>query len=237
MGKGSKRSSDDSEGRSKSKSSKSSPKSSPTPPPAPALTPQQQKRWRAHVAADSYIEVCSNIMFPNIQLNPYGFTNGSYPLERPTLLGVLTSSLRRRTVIENWSPLEVSRFEASLSVYGKQFHVASKVIRTKTTREVIEFYYVWKKTGNYRAWKKGYETIIGDDGYALAGVEFQGTGERMDSKGGGEEGTEGLVGDEEEEDDDDDKEEEDDGEGVGGKEGKKSGDVMDREDFMDDEEY
>eukprot|EP00520_Triparma_pacifica_P016145 CAMPEP_0118658110 /NCGR_PEP_ID=MMETSP0785-20121206/14386_1 /TAXON_ID=91992 /ORGANISM="Bolidomonas pacifica, Strain CCMP 1866" /LENGTH=168 /DNA_ID=CAMNT_0006551091 /DNA_START=1 /DNA_END=504 /DNA_ORIENTATION=+ len=168
MGRAPKRTADDTEGRS-SKSSKTEGSTSPlashsTTSGSVSTNPAsiEPQRWRVHAAADSYVALCSNITFPTIHLSPYGFTNGSYPLERPTLLGILTSELRRPSVIENWSPIEVARFEASLSVYGKQFHVASKIIKTKSTREVIEFYYVWKKTGNYKAWKKGYETIIGD---------------------------------------------------------------------------
>ena len=148
----------------------------------------------------------------------------------------MTSDLRRGSVIENWRPIEVARFEASLSVYGKQFHVASKIVKTKTTREVIEFYYVWKKTGNYKAWKKGYETIIGDDGYALAGVEFQGTGETLESKGGGDRADGGTNDDDDEHEDEEEAADEEEDvvwlEAMDIKGGKKYDD-----DSMDDEEY
>jgi hypothetical protein len=33
-------------------------------------------------------------------------------------------------------------------------------VKTKTTKEVIEFYYDWKKTSHYKEWKKNY---ISDD--------------------------------------------------------------------------
>ena len=59
-------------------------------------------------------------------------------------------------VIERWSPLEVALFEAAISQYGKQFHQIQKEIETKTTKEVIEFYYMWKKTSHYEKWKKQY---------------------------------------------------------------------------------
>jgi hypothetical protein len=29
-------------------------------------------------------------------------------------------------------------------------------VRTKTVKEIIEFYYDWKKTSHYIAWKKNY---------------------------------------------------------------------------------
>ena len=105
---------------------------------------------------------------------PYGYTGQSYPIERPCYLGVVNSPLRKVTVIEKWSPFEISKFEGSMSVFGKQFHVASKIVKSKTTRECIEFYYVWKKTDNYKIWKRGFETIIGEDGFAAGMCEGPG---------------------------------------------------------------
>jgi hypothetical protein len=75
---------------------------------------------------------------------------------------------------EKWSPLEISLFEGAMMLYGKKFHVIQKIVRatvyvvrfdahmilpqvkTKTTAEVIEFYYVWKKTSHYKIWKRSY---------------------------------------------------------------------------------
>jgi hypothetical protein len=51
-------------------------------------------------------------------------------------LGILQNPLRRPTVIERWSPLEVATFEGSLSMHGKHFQSVSQDVRTKTTKEV-----------------------------------------------------------------------------------------------------
>ncbi|OEU18768.1 hypothetical protein FRACYDRAFT_155634, partial [Fragilariopsis cylindrus CCMP1102] len=52
-----------------------------------------------------------------------------------------------------WSPYEIAIFEGSMLHYGKEFRVISRQIGTKTTRDVIDFYYIWKKTDHYKKWK------------------------------------------------------------------------------------
>jgi len=66
------------------------------------------------------------------------------------------SPLRKPNIIEKWSPLELSVFEASITLFGKDFHKIQKQIKTKSCKEVIEFYYTWKKTNHYKQWKKTY---------------------------------------------------------------------------------
>jgi len=71
-------------------------------------------------------------------------------------LGLLVSPLYRPRVEELWSSREIAIFEAGICAYGKKFHAIQKMIRSKNTREVIDFYYVWKKTDNYKVWKRSY---------------------------------------------------------------------------------
>ncbi len=47
-------------------------------------------------------------------------------------------------------------FEAVIALHGKNFHVIQQYVGTKTVKEVIEFYYDWKKTAHYVLWKKQY---------------------------------------------------------------------------------
>ena len=61
-------------------------------------------------------------------------------------MGFLKSPLRRPTIIEKWSPYEISLFEAGMGHYGKDFYQIHKLLQTKSTKEVIDFYYIWKKT-------------------------------------------------------------------------------------------
>ena len=72
-------------------------------------------------------------------------------------LGYLKNPRRRPTVIEQWSPYEIAMFEASIAQHGKNFAKIQQDIRTdKTVADVIEFYYIWKKTSHYAQWKKEY---------------------------------------------------------------------------------
>ena len=64
--------------------------------------------------------------------------------------------LRKPSVIENWNPFELSVFEAAITLFGKDFHRIQKHIKTKSCKEIIEFYYIWKKTNHYKQWKKSY---------------------------------------------------------------------------------
>mmetsp|Transcript_26663 Transcript_26663/g.39293 ORF Transcript_26663/g.39293 Transcript_26663/m.39293 type:complete len:280 (+) Transcript_26663:120-959(+) len=138
-----------------------------------------EQRWRAHQMADDYITLAGNIMYPSTYLGPYAYTHthGQYPIERLTTLGLLTNPCRRPSPIEKWSPYEIAMFEASLSLYGKVFHKVQKIVRSKTTKEIIEFYYIWKKSSHYRRWKGQYEVDIGSE-------ESEGGGEEEEQKKG-----------------------------------------------------
>lgn len=138
--------------------------------------------------AEEYVELSSKMMLvPATQLGPYGYdeaanehqANGeggqrSYPLELISSLGFLKSPLRRPTVMEKWSPYEISIFEAGMGHYGKDFYQIHKLIQTKSTKEVIDFYYIWKKTSHYPVWKKQYVApgeIISDEEYGTTPVK------------------------------------------------------------------
>ena len=58
--------------------------------------------------------------------------------------------------MEKWCPYEIAVFESALALCGKHFHQVQKFVKTKNTKEVIEFYYVWKKTAHYKVWKRQY---------------------------------------------------------------------------------
>ena len=101
------------------------------------------------------MDLVGNMMYPGTHLGPYGYDSSrrEYPLEGISSLGYLKSPLRRPSIIEKWSPYEISLFEAALLHHGKEFHLVSRIVKTKTTKEVIDFYYIWKKTTHYKKWK------------------------------------------------------------------------------------
>lgn len=115
-----------------------------------------------HQITEDYVDFVGRMMYPGTQFRPYGYDPEirSYPLEGISALGFLKSPLRRPTVVERWSPYEVALFEAALLHHGKEFHLVAKEVGSKTTKEVIEFYYMWKKTAHHKKWK---ETYISDE--------------------------------------------------------------------------
>ena len=105
------------------------------------------------------MNLVGDIMYPTTTFSPFGSKSEEkqIPLARITTLGYLLSPLRRpTTIMEKWSPYEVSVFEASIMLYGKNFNRIQKYVKSKNVKEVIEFYYCWKKTGHYKQWKKEY---------------------------------------------------------------------------------
>lgn len=85
--------------------------------------------------------------------------DGRYPIESFNTLGLHLNPLRKQLPIERWSPFEVSIFESSICIYGKNFNRIQKDVQTKSVKEIIEFYYDWKKTNHYKEWKK---TFVSD---------------------------------------------------------------------------
>lgn len=154
-------------------------------------------RWRPHRITEDYVNFVGDMMYPKTVYPAYGYepTKGRFPFERITTLGYLLNPMRRPSVAEKWSPYEVSVFEASMTLFGKNFHQVAKMVRlhslsllapshnnathshyitvpslkttlqvrSKNTKEVIEFYYFWKKTSHYKQWKKVYVRDDRDD--------------------------------------------------------------------------
>ena len=62
---------------------------------------------------------------------------------------------------------------------------APQFIKTKTTKEVIEFYYIWKKTSHYDQWKEKFvpDVLLDSDSAEGEGDDEVGDGE-ADMSGG-----------------------------------------------------
>jgi len=74
-------------------------------------------------------------------------------LEYPTL-DLLLSPLRKPHVLDNWCPREIALFEAGICSVGKDFHAISRLLSgSKSCKECVDFYYVWKKSSHYALWK------------------------------------------------------------------------------------
>lgn len=119
------------------------------------------ERWRAQKMAEDYVNLVGDLMYPKVSFGPYGYdtVKGEIPLERPNTLGAIMCPVRRRTVMEDWSPFEVACFEGAIMLVGKNFYEIAKMLRSKNTKDCIEFYYVWKMTSHYQQWKRGFEPL------------------------------------------------------------------------------
>lgn len=53
-----------------------------------------------------------------------------------------------------WSLKEVENFEMAMYSHHKDFAKVQKVVKSKTLKELIEFYYFWKQMPRYKKWKE-----------------------------------------------------------------------------------
>ena len=74
-------------------------------------------------------------------------------------LDVLANPLRVPHVFENWSPREIAIFESWIWKFGKCFHLFPPFIKSKTRREVVEFYSSWKNTSHFKVWSQKMESL------------------------------------------------------------------------------
>ena len=85
-----------------------------------------------------------------------------------TTIERLLSPLRRRRVREVWSTREVVAFEAGMTQRPKDFAAISRLLGTKTTREVVAFYYTaWKHSTHYWRWKQAAHAAVVDESAAV----------------------------------------------------------------------
>ena len=108
---------------------------------------------------EDYVRFVGRVMYPLPETAGFGYDSaeGKFPVERITPLGMVKLPMRRRLAVEKWSPYEVAVFEGAMCAHGKEFHLVQKEVQTKSTKEIVEFYYLWKKTTHYKEWTKAYE--------------------------------------------------------------------------------
>lgn len=115
-------------------------------------------RWRSHRMMDDYVNLIGDNMVPKVKHGSFGYDSNKaqYPLARTSTLGFLTCPLRRPNILEKWNPYEIALFESSIVLFGKNFHILQKHITSKSVKEIVEFYYFWKKTSHYASWSTMY---------------------------------------------------------------------------------
>jgi hypothetical protein len=110
------------------------------------------------------LNVASTFYDPKIesaldQVNLQGLTRP----HKATSLGSLLLPIRRRNILDEWSPKEIAIFESALCVHGKLFDTIAQLLPNKSTQDVVEFYYFWKNTSHHAPWKKTFKAVdLGD---------------------------------------------------------------------------
>ncbi|KAH9154885.1 hypothetical protein AeRB84_003083 [Aphanomyces euteiches] len=110
------------------------------------------KRGAAHAAAITRYLNAARALFSPVKHddtwksleNPFGFTSA---LDSTESLRHFKSPLRPPHVLDSWTPYQIALFELGISQFGKKFHMIQQLIPAKSTRDVVLFYYIWKKCG------------------------------------------------------------------------------------------
>eukprot|EP00347_Sterkiella_histriomuscorum_P020303 403338323 len=101
---------------------------------------------------------CSSTIEQDKQQSSNNFYRPSVPTKdenrfKFTTFEELINPLRSDHPFELWAPKEVALFEACICRYGKNFDKFIPFIKSKSEKEVIDFYFAWKKTEHYKTWK------------------------------------------------------------------------------------
>lgn len=95
---------------------------------------------QVHRKTEDFVNVVGDIMYPKKTFDPFAYnSDGSILYSRVTSLGYLTSSLRKKHALEMWSPYEVAIFEASMTLYGKNFHKIHKQVRLLANTSICAY--------------------------------------------------------------------------------------------------
>jgi hypothetical protein len=68
-------------------------------------------------------------------------------------LDLLINPLRQKFVFETWSPYDIALFECCVCKFGKSFDLYTRIIKSKSKEEIVNFYYYWKQSKYYKIWK------------------------------------------------------------------------------------
>ena len=69
------------------------------------------------------------------------------------ILRLIPRQLLDHRVMETWTNEETARFEEGYGQHGKRFHLVQAVVKTRTTGQVVRFYYHWKVSERHYQWK------------------------------------------------------------------------------------
>lgn len=110
----------------------------------------QKIPFKTHV--DSVLKAVSNLYYTKRRVDNGQVIHTGYADSYKTL-DLIKSPIRKPNILDNWTMREIALFECGICYQGKDFYQIAKLIETKTTNEVVEFYYHWKLSGHYQMFK------------------------------------------------------------------------------------
>ncbi|DBA02378.1 TPA: hypothetical protein N0F65_007197 [Lagenidium giganteum] len=117
---------------------------------------RKQRSLREYFDAARWLYGPKPVVYSNYHMLPleaFGLQRRHYL--QPSVQG--SSVLRAPSAIDRWTPFEIRVFELAIECYGKEFDQIARVIRTKSCKEVISFYYLWKQDPYYEQLKRRWE--------------------------------------------------------------------------------
>lgn len=128
---------------------------------ASAASLRQRRRTGQMSAFENYLALVSSMYYGGI--SACHLLEGSGRRRRKgrglKTISILLSPLRKDYAFERWSPYEVAVFETGLCTFGKQFKKIEKMLKDKSYSEITQFYYKWKQTSHYQAWKTAFMQV------------------------------------------------------------------------------
>jgi hypothetical protein len=124
-------------------------------------TQQQNGDKRQELSKELESELANSVMayYDRPQTVQSAADDRLVPAHRYASLGYVLLPIRRPSVLERWTAHEIAVFESAISVHGKKFDVIQTLLPHKSTRDVVEFYYVWKNTSHKPAWKRTFKAF------------------------------------------------------------------------------
>ncbi|XP_057298821.1 mesoderm induction early response protein 1-like isoform X1 [Hydractinia symbiolongicarpus] len=133
--------------------------------------------WRPGIVSKNQLQQYLNIVYKltdaNTQTADHDDEQALYTLlqmkDVEKALGRRQEQERQPPDVSLWSEEECQNFEQGLRVFGKDFRLIQKnKVQTRTVGEIVQFYYLWKKTERHDAFVT--QTKLGRKKYTLPGI-------------------------------------------------------------------
>ncbi|KAG7379369.1 PHD finger protein 21A [Phytophthora pseudosyringae] len=124
--------------------------------------PQYRQRWgwrngeRPKLSPDEIVEFVRTYAWPKeTEMALQSLFAGDYDV--PTAVGVIHDARREKMRLKREEAERIHKFifEKAMDRHGKKFHLVKRRFRNVTTRELVNKFYLWKKSPEYEKWHDG----------------------------------------------------------------------------------